>query len=114
MLGSTFKNADIIKGVQKTKITAKSALAKKGIKVSWKKSGGYKVDYYEVFKSTKKSPGYGTKAYYKTKNGKTTSFTDTKKLKKGTRYYYKVRGVRIIEKTKYYTSWSNKANRTIK
>lgn len=82
MLGSTFKNADIIKGVQKTKITAKSALAKTGIKVSWKKSGGYKVDYYEVFRSTKKSSGYGTKAYYKTKNGKTTSFTDTKTLKK--------------------------------
>ena len=114
MLASTFKDIETIDGIKKTKITAKSALTKNGIKVSWKKSAGYKVDYYEVFRSTKKSSGYGTKAYYKTKTNKTFSFTDSKKLKKGTRYYYKVRGVRTIDKTKYYTSWSNKANRTAK
>lgn len=114
MLASTFKDIETIDGIKKTKITAKSALTKNGIKVSWKKSAGYKVDYYEVFRSMKKSSGYGTKAYYKTKTNKTFSFIDSKKLKKGTRYYYKVRGVRIIDKTKYYTSWSNKANRTAK
>lgn len=114
MLSSSFKDVELIKGIQKTRITAKSALSKNGIKVSWKKSAGYKVDYYEVFRSTKKSSGYGTKAYYKTKTSTTTSFTDTKKLKKGTRYYYKVRGVRTIAKTKYFTAWSNKASRTMK
>ncbi len=51
------------------------------------------------------------KAYYVTKNAKTVSFTDSKSLKKGTRYYYKVRGVRKIDGKTYYTKWSNQANR---
>ena len=108
------KTARLKEGVEKTTIKASSSKAKKGIKVSWKKSAGYKVDYYQVYRSTKKNSGYGTKAYFTTKDGSKTSYTNTKALKKGTRYYYKVRGVRVLDGKKVYTQYSNKAYRIAK
>ena len=104
-------NEKIRNGVERTKITLKSSLTSKGkIKLSWSKSSNYKMDYYEVFRSTKKNSGYGSKAYYKTSSGSKTSYTNSK-VKSGTRYYYKVRGVRLVDGEKIYTPYSNKANR---
>lgn len=104
-------NEKIRNGVENTKITVKSSLTSKGkIKLTWKKSSNYKMDYYEVFRSTKKNSGYGTKAYYRTSSGKKTSYINSK-VKSGTRYYYKVRGVRVVDGEKIYTEYSNKANR---
>lgn len=107
-------------GVEATTLVARSkkvktSSGKTAIKVTWTKSKGYKVDYYEVFRSTKKDSGYGTKAFYTTKNAENpaakTYYVNTKSLKKGTTYYYKVRGVRIINGEKVYTKWSKKAIR---
>ncbi len=99
----------IANGVEATSLTALAAKEQNGVRVSWQKSRGFKVDYYEIFRSLKKNSGFGTKPMYTTKYGSTISYKNTKDLTKGTRYYYKVRGVRIMDGKPYYTQWSTKA-----
>ena len=105
----------ITSGVQATTIKMTSSLTAAGkIRLDWTKSPGYKVDYYEVFRSTARFSGYGTTAFYTTANGNKLYYINTKNLEPGYTYYYKIRGVRIIDGKKYYTQWSNKSWRTIK
>ncbi len=108
------ENEEIRNGVENTKIAVKSSLTAKGkIKLKWTKSPGYKVDYYEVFRSTQKNSGYGKKPVFTTKDGSKTTYINSK-VKSGTRYYYKVRGVRIVDGEKIYTPYSNIAYRKAK
>ena len=81
----------------------------KKILLSWTKSRGYKVDRFEIYRSVKKNSGYGKKAFFATGNGEVSIYLNTKNLRTGKTYYYKLRGVRIIDGEKYYTQWSNKA-----
>lgn len=106
-------NQDIIDGVEATALAASSELGDGYIRINWEKSYGYKVDYFEVFKSTK-SGTYDSKPLYTTTDGTKRTMKNTSNLVNGTRYYYRVRGVRVIDGTKYYTQWSNEANRIYK
>jgi len=109
---SAIKKKITIAGIEATTIKASTSLTSAGkIKVAWTKSKGYKVDYFEVYRSTSKNGTY--KKIYTSKSGTASSYTD-KSVKNGTKYYYKVRGVRKISDKNYYTEWSNKANRTAK
>ncbi len=109
------RNEKLKKGVESTTIRLRSTLGNGFIRLDWEKSAGYKVDYYEVYKSTKRYSGYGTEPYFETKQGGLTGwYKNTKELKKGTRYYYKVRGVREIAGETVYTKWSTKAWRLVK
>ncbi len=108
-------NAKIIEGIGNTSIVLKSKLTKNGnVLLTWTKSKGYKVDYFEFYRSVKRYSGYGTKAFFTTTDGSWSKYLNNKELKAGNTYYYKVRGVRVIDGQKYYTQWSNKAWRTIK
>ena len=64
--------------------------------------------------SVKKNSGYGKKAFFTTTDGNRAKYLNTKNLKAGSTYYYKVRGVRTIDGQKSYTQWSNKVWRTVK
>lgn len=105
----------LAKGVRNTTIVLKTKLLKSGkIRLTWTKSKGYKLDRFEIYRSVKKNSGYGKKAFFTTKSGSTAKYLNTKNLKKGKTYYYKLRGVRIIDGKKYYTKWSNKTWKTVK
>ena len=94
----------------------KTKSGKTGIKITWKNADGetMKFDGVEIYRSTKKNSGYGKKPFYVTKSSKAISYTNTRSLKAGIRYYYKVRGFVIIDGQKYYTDYSTKAIRTAK
>ena len=107
----TASEQKIKEGVEATTIKVKSAITSDGkIKLTWTKSKGYAVDYYEVYRSTSKTKAFNQQ--YVTSKGTQKSYKNTS-VKKGTRYYYAVRGVREINGQKYYTQWSNLANRKV-
>ena len=72
-------------------------------------------DGVEIFRSTKKNSGYGNKPFYANKESKSKGYyINTKDVKVGTTYYYKLRGYVVIDGQKYYTDYSLKAIRTVK
>ena len=74
------------------------------IKISWKIAKGYDVDRYQIWRATKKNGKY--KKLKVVTNG-ALSHINTKNLKKGKKYYYKVRGsVQMDDGTWAYTKWS--------
>lgn len=86
------------------KVKAKRA-GKRKIRVSWKRVTG--ANGYKVYRSTKKKKGF--KAVKTVKSGKTVKYT-TGKLKKGKRYYFKVRAYRTVSGKKVYSAWSSRVS----
>ena len=107
VLGLNVNPADAVEAL---KIKASSKATKGAITVKWTVKGDKTAaDGFQVWKSTKAQKGY-KKAITTTK----TSFKNTKNLKKGVRYFYKVRAYKVVDGKTYYSDWSNKANRYAK
>ena len=105
-LGLNNNPADAVKAL---KITARSTAKKGSITVKWSVVGEADIDGYQIWKSKKANSGY-KKAFTTTKK----TYKNSKGLKKGTRYYYKVRAYKVIDGKNVYSDWSNKANRKAK
>ena len=96
------RKAKAIKKAKAAKTTVKvKALAKHRARVTWKKVSG--VTGYKVYRANKKAGKY--KLVKTVKNVKTLKYTD-KKLKKGKKYFYKVRTYTRIDGTNYLGKWS--------
>lgn len=98
------------------KLIARSELVKrtngkKAVKLYWYEKNGKKLSFdgYEIYRSVKKS-SYGKKPIFTTKK---TQYLNTA-IKKGTRYYYKLRGYKQIGDIKLYSDWSTQAWRKVK
>ena len=96
-------------------MACKTSSGKKAIRIRVYDKNGLSADFFdgiEIYRSTKKNTGYGKKPIFVTKSGKSSYYNTA--VKKGTKYYYRVRGFVIIDGQKYYTDYSLKAIRTAK
>lgn len=88
----------------------KTKSGKKAVKVTWYTTEDVEFDGVEIFRSTKRYSGYGTKPFYTT----TKDVYYNTAIKDGAKYYYKVRGYVLVNGEKVYTDYSTKAWRTVK
>ena len=104
-----------VTSVEALKITASSSAVKGSITVKWTVKGDSSAaDGFQVYRSLKMNSGFGTKAFFTTTDNTKRTYKNTKSLKKGTRYYYKIRAYKVVDGVKYYSDWSNKAYRIAK
>ncbi|MGN0715972.1 MAG: fibronectin type III domain-containing protein, partial [Anaerovoracaceae bacterium] len=86
-------------------VAGKSESGKRYMQITWAADGivlPEDVDGYEVWKSTSRDSGYTLSI-----STPKTSYKNTSGLKKGTRYYYKVRAYKQVGEKRIYSDWSN-------
>lgn len=93
--------ADQTAAIKATTIKLKSTKVKGYVKLTWTKSGKYDLDGYDVYRGKART---SLKRWGGTAK---TTYRNAKSLKKGTTYYYKVRGYKVVDGKKFYTKWSN-------
>lgn len=84
-----------------TSIKSLKKSGKNGIKITWNKTSG--ITSYEIYMSTKSKSGFKK---ITTISSKKTSYTKTN-LKKGKKYYFKVRTVKKVSKDSFYSVFSS-------
>ena len=83
-----------------TKLKSVKKKGKNGIKITWSKVTG--ISNYQIYMSTKSKSGFKKIA---TISAKKTSYTKTK-LKKGKKYYFKIRTAKKVSGQYYYSSYT--------
>lgn len=106
----TSEELKTIEAVKKAKFTLKSQKAmlkgKKAIKLTWETPEGLEFEGFEVYRSTERFSGF--KKVFTTTNKK---YINSKGVKAGVKYFYKVRAYKTVNGEKVYTEWSTKARR---
>lgn len=113
--------AETLAALDSSRLVARSKLVtlkngKKGIRITWSDKNGAEMNFdgVEIYRSTKKNR-FGKKPFYATKGGKSAGYyINSKGIRSGVTYYYKVRGYVLIDGQKHYTDLSLKAIRTVK
>lgn len=113
--------AETLAALDSSRLVARSKLVtlkngRKGIRITWSDRNGAEMNFdgVEIYRSTKKNR-FGKKPFYATKGSKSAGYyINSKSLKSGVTYYYKVRGYVLIDGQKHYTDLSLKAIRTVK
>lgn len=113
--------AETLAALDSSRLVARSKLVtlkngKKGIRITWIDKNGAEMNFdgVEIYRSTKKNR-FGKKPFYATKGGKSAGYyINSKGIRSGVTYYYKVRGYVLIDGQKHYTDLSLKAIRTVK
>lgn len=113
--------AETLAALDSSRLVARSKLVtlkngRKGIRITWSDKNGAEMNFdgVEIYRSTKKNR-FGKKPFYATKGGKSAGYyINSKSLKSGVTYYYKVRGYVLIDGQKHYTDLSLKAIRSVK
>lgn len=104
---------EILAALADQKLAARSKLVtmkngKKAVRITWYNRNGEMMDFdgVQIFRSIKRNSGYGKKPIFVTKSGKSSYYNTA--IKKGTKYYYRVRGFVVIDGQKHYTDYSLK------
>ena len=113
--------AETLAAFDSSRLVARSKLVtlkngRKGIRITWSDRNGAEMNFdgVEIYRSTKKNR-FGKKPFYATKGGKSAGYyINSKGIRSGVTYYYKVRGYVLIDGQKHYTDLSLKAIRTVK
>lgn len=113
--------AETLAALDSSRLVARSKLVtlkngRKGIRITWSDRNGAEMNFdgVEIYRSTKKNR-FGKKPFYATKGGKSAGYyINSKGIRSGVTYYYKVRGYVLIDGQKHYTDLSLKAIRTVK
>ncbi|MGF6375226.1 hypothetical protein M2140_000260 [Clostridiales Family XIII bacterium PM5-7] len=92
-----FKNE---KAVNTIKVSPKATATKGKVKISWKKPTG-QITGYQIQKSKS-----ATKGFVKVAKTKNLSYTNAKNLKKGVKYYYRVRPYSVVNGKTTYGQWT--------
>ncbi|MGN1413833.1 MAG: GH25 family lysozyme [Anaerovoracaceae bacterium] len=92
-------------GIENTRVVLLKAYPEKNkVKLTWKKSNsGYAVEAFQIWRSQKKSSGYSK--IFTTATGSRKYYINSKDVKPGQTYWYKVRGVRSLEGKLVYTDF---------
>jgi uncharacterized repeat protein (TIGR02543 family) len=101
----------VVKIVPKTSKVLRAVVAKKSVKVEWRRvSKTTKVTKYQLRYRVKGAAKWVTKTY----SAKSVKAT-VKKLKKGKVYQFQVRSYKTVSKVKYYSAWSaTKSSKKVK
>ncbi|MCI8608661.1 MAG: hypothetical protein HFE73_03360 [Firmicutes bacterium] len=99
--------------VEETELKLAATIEDGKIRLQWTGSESVRPDYYEIYRVTKRNTDFSETPYHRSNFGLVMEYMDSS-VKGDKTYYYRVRGVKVIDGKVCYTQWSNKIGKTVK